>query len=266
MRRMLLLDGPQLRSRREEKVGKNLDSSGEERDMARANTAAIDQTNTSPARQCYWLNRSSNADETPRLKSYDLVVLAHQPNTIRQYKAYSRLIKGLHWVAPFLMRDPIPEPLGGHYGVTRSLCMGLRAVGVRFAYAPRLERTIARAAVVLAGIAELRAAMDWRPRGGCDLLLAGPNVVELPDDGEGILLSPEVDRVIVASDKVRLQYETVAPQLAGRISVWPAGVDENTGYLAFRVRVTPCLFTISACLSWPAGSCETCGDAACAAG
>jgi hypothetical protein len=159
--------------------------------------------------------------------TYDFVVLAHQPNTIRQYKIYTSAVQALARIMPFAWRDPIPVPVGGHYGVTRSLVSGLQKLGVRFAYAPRLERTTARAAVVLGGVEDLRAAMAWRRSGSCGLLLAGPNVVEIPTDQGGILLSPDIDRVIVASDKVRRQYESLTPQLVGRIWVWPAGVDEN---------------------------------------
>jgi hypothetical protein len=158
---------------------------------------------------------------------YDFVVLAHQPNNIRQYKAYTALIRSLARVMPFAWRDPLPRSLGGHYGVTRSLCSGLQQLGVRFAYAPNLDHTNARAAIVLNGIKELKAALAWRRRDGCELLLAGPNLVELPLDQDQIILSPAIDRVIVASDKVRRQYESLAPQLAGRIWSCPSGVDEN---------------------------------------
>ena len=158
---------------------------------------------------------------------YDFVVLAHQANTIRQYKIYALAIATLARLVPFAWRDPIPQPLGGHYGVTRSLNDGLRRLGVRFAYAPLLHRTRARAAIVLAGLDELRAAMAWRRRGGCELLLAGPNIVDRPEQLDGIVQSPEIDRIVLASDKMQLIFEAAAPQLAGRICVWPAGVDEN---------------------------------------
>jgi hypothetical protein len=103
---------------------------------------------------------------------YDFVVLAHQPNTIRQYKAYTALIRSLARVMPLAWRDPLPRSLGGHYGVTRSLCSGLQQLGVRFAYAPNLDHTNARAAIVLNGIKELKAVLAWRRRDGCELLLA----------------------------------------------------------------------------------------------
>jgi hypothetical protein len=162
-----------------------------------------------------------------RLTCYELVILAHQANTIRQYAAYAVLVRSIAAVVPALWRDPLPRPVGGHYGVTRSLTAGLEQLGVRFAYAPRLESTTARAAIVLGGVDELKAAMAWRRGGGCGLLLAGPNVAELPHDQDGILLSPDIDRVVVASERVRQNYLSIAPELAGRVWVWPAGVDET---------------------------------------
>lgn len=158
---------------------------------------------------------------------YDLVFLAHRANTIRQYRLYSQFVAALARVAPFAWRDPIPQPLGGHYGVTRSLSDGLRKLGVRFAYAPPLDKTRARAAIVLNGLDELKAAMAWRRRGGCDLLLAGPNIVDKPEQLDGVIQSPDIDRVVVASDKMRGIFEAGAPHLASRMCVWPAGVDEN---------------------------------------
>ena len=158
---------------------------------------------------------------------YDFVFLAHQANTIRQYKIYSQTVRALVRLAPFARHDPLPQSLGGHYGVTRSLNDGLRQLKVRFAYAPRLNRIKARGAIVLAGVDELKAAMAWRRRGGCDVLLAGPNIVDRPERFDRIIQSPSIDRIVVASDKVRTNFEAVAPHLTGRICVWPAGVDET---------------------------------------
>jgi hypothetical protein len=166
-------------------------------------------------------------DIMPNSSSYDIVIMAHQPNSIRQYQAHAYLVGGMRRVLPFAWRDPYPEPLGGHYGVTRSLVAGLRQLGTRSAYSPTLNKTTARIAIVLSGHSDLKSAIEWRQRGGCKLLLAGPNIVELPRDSDGILLSAGIDKVVVASDKVRLQYERIAPELNGRIWVWPAGVDEN---------------------------------------
>src|SRR5580704_15562748 len=158
---------------------------------------------------------------------YDIAVFAHQAHSFRQYSAHAVIVGAIRRGLPYAWRDPYPEPLGGHYGVTRSLVAGLRKLGSRFVYSPPLSRATARTAIVLAGIAELKSAIEWRRRHGCELLLAGPNVVEMPNDHGGILLSPGIDKIVVASDKVRLQYEAAVPQLAGRIWVWPAGIDES---------------------------------------
>jgi hypothetical protein len=160
-------------------------------------------------------------------RQYDLIVLAHQANSIRHYKAYAGLIRGFHKVVPFAWRDPLPKPVGGHYAVTRSLVNGLERIGTQFAYRPPLEKAAARAAIVLAGVKDLQAAIEWRERGRCAVLLAGPNIVDAPLDHGGILLSPVIDRVVVASAKVRNIYLSIAPELANRIWVWPAGVDET---------------------------------------
>lgn len=135
------------------------------------------------------------------LASYDLVILARQPNTIRQYRAYCLVMRAFRRVTPLRWRDPNPRPLGGHYGRTRSLICGLEQLGVRFAYAPHLAQITARAAIVLAGVEELKTAIAWRRRGGCDLLLAGPNIVELPHHQKGILLSPEIDQLLLQAIK-----------------------------------------------------------------
>jgi hypothetical protein len=161
------------------------------------------------------------------MRHYDLVILAHQANSIRHYRAYAALIGLLHGTMPFAWRDPLPRPVGGHYAVTRSLVAGLERIGARFAYRPRLENTVARAAIVLAGVKELQAAIEWRKNGGCKVLLAGPNIVDTPFDQGGILLSPFIDLVVVASAKVQRSFSSTAPDLARRICVWPAGVDEN---------------------------------------
>jgi glycosyltransferase involved in cell wall biosynthesis len=160
-------------------------------------------------------------------QNVDLVILAHQPRVLKQWQFYNTIVRQYRRFLPYRLRDPDPETVGGHYGVTRSLVVGLRSIGADFAYGPTLDRTKARVAIVLAGQNELRAAIAWKRRGGCQKLFAGPNVVELPNQGDGILLSQEIDRVVVASDKVCREYESIASSLCGKIVVWPAGVDEN---------------------------------------
>lgn len=128
------------------------------------------------------------------------------------------------------LRRPSPEPFGGHYGVTRSLVHGLRGLstqtsGLSWAYQPDLDRSPAEAAVVLSGIDVLRHAIAHKRHGRCGRLLAGPNLVVLPDEHEGVLMSEAIDVVLVPSRWVQAMYEQRSPALAGRISIWAAGVD-----------------------------------------
>ena len=162
-----------------------------------------------------------------RMRHYDLVVLAHQPNTFRQYRMHALIATCYQRLLPYRLQDPRPYPVGGHYGVTRSLVVGLRSLGADFAYQPPLARTTARNAIVLAGLDTLHEAIAWRRNGHCQQLWAGPNIVDHPHQLNGIILSPDIDGVIVASDNMRQVFVTAEPSLAGRMRVWPAGVDEQ---------------------------------------
>src|SRR5207248_1531718 len=56
-------------------------------------------------------------------------------------------------------------------------------------------------------------------------LLTGPNVVTLPGDRDGLIVAPEIDRYLVPSAWVERLFVELEPRLAGRLAVWPAGVD-----------------------------------------
>jgi hypothetical protein len=161
------------------------------------------------------------------MRHHDLVVLARQPRTVRQYRAYARIVGLCRRVLPYRLQDPQPLPVGGHYAVTRSLVAGLGQLKLDFAYQPPLDRTTARAAIVLAGSGLLGAALSWRRQGGCGFLLAGPNIVDHPHQLDRLILSSGIDGVVVASDKMRRIFETAEPSIADRLRVWPAGVDEH---------------------------------------
>jgi hypothetical protein len=174
------------------------------------------------------------AAATPQAATLALAVLTEQLATRRL--RYATLL-GLRLVAalanaagPTGLRRPVPEPFGGHYGVTRSLIHGLRGLqppppGQSWAYQPDLDRSPAEAAVVLSGIDVLRRAIAHKQEGRCGRLLAGPNLMVLPDQHGGILTSEAIDAVLVPSGWVRTMYEQCSPELAGRINVWAAGVD-----------------------------------------
>ena len=154
-----------------------------------------------------------------RMRHYDLVVLAYQPRTLRQYRAHALIAGCYQRLMPYRLQDPFPYPVGGHYGVTRSFVAGLRSLGIKFAYQPPLARTTARNAIVLAGPDTLREAIAWRRNGHCQQLWAGPNIVDHPHQLDGIILSPGIDGVVVASDNMRQIFEAAEPSLAGRLRV-----------------------------------------------
>jgi hypothetical protein len=178
------------------------------------------------------INRSEAVPRQPA--TLGLAVLTERLATRRL--RYASLL-GLRLVAavanaagPAALRRPLPEPFGGHYGVTRSLVHGLRGLdrcssGLSWAYQPELGRCPAESAVVLSGVDVLRHALAHKREGRCGRLLAGPNLMILPDQHGGILVSEEIDAVLVPSEWVRTMYEQRSPALAGRIAVWAAGVD-----------------------------------------
>jgi hypothetical protein len=120
-----------------------------------------------------------------------------------------------------------PVKYGGHVAVTRSLVEGLNRLQLPASYNPATLREVAPTVVVLSGIDALEQAIAWRRKRWIDCLMAGPNLVVLPHEANGILKSPEIDYRIVPSEWVGAAYEQDAPILNGSIRVWPAGVDEN---------------------------------------
>jgi hypothetical protein len=159
-------------------------------------------------------------------RHFDLVVLARQPHTFRQYRPITALVTYFRRLMPYNLRNPDLMPAGGHYGVTRSLVAGLRQISANFAYEPDLTRTTAQVAIVLQSAQSLTAAMEWKKNGGCQFLLAGPNIVDHPSQEGGIIASPGIIPLI-ASEKMRKLFVDANPALEGRVVVWPAGVDAD---------------------------------------
>jgi hypothetical protein len=138
----------------------------------------------------------------------------------------------LRHVARSVLRTlrPLPEYVRssryrGHFAVTRSLVEGLEHTGVNFTYNPMRLSEVADSVVVLSGIKALRQAIAWRRRGRIRRLLAGPNMVEFPDEQNSVVASPEVDLCITPANGICDLYIGWCPPLAGRCEPWPAGVD-----------------------------------------
>lgn len=120
-----------------------------------------------------------------------------------------------------------PQRVGGPVSVARSLRLGLQRAGIPFRSNVAVDRMTPLVGV-LSHVDTLRLALALKRAGRIERLVAGPNLVVVPSHHGGILLSPEIDRVIVPSEWVRDVYVTYDSGLGDRIVVWPAGVDERT--------------------------------------
>jgi hypothetical protein len=150
------------------------------------------------------------------------VLTAPVPGDLR--RAYGSLRRA---VRPLVKPGaPLPEvsPYPGHYAVVRSVVEGLRAIGADFNFNPRSLRAVGRAVYAPANEA-LRQAAGLKRRGRIDYLAAGPVNAFWPDEADGVLRQPEIDRLIVASEWVRELYRAEAPDLCDKVGVCQAGVD-----------------------------------------
>jgi hypothetical protein len=120
---------------------------------------------------------------------------------------------------------PTRHAFGGPNSVRRSLLDGLARSGIAFNHNPEGSEDVGAVVCVPGGPEELARAIGWKRTGLCQTLLAGPNVVDTPDMYDRILEAPEIDACLVASGWVRDYFAGIAPRLAGKLHVWPAGVD-----------------------------------------
>ena len=120
---------------------------------------------------------------------------------------------------------PLPKmsPYPGHYAVVRSVVEGLRAIDADFNFNPRRIADLARV-VYAPENASLRQAAALKRRGRIDYLVAGPVNALFPDEADGVLQLPEIDRLIVASEWVHGLYGET-PKLLEKSVACPCGID-----------------------------------------
>lgn len=118
---------------------------------------------------------------------------------------------------------PAASPYPGHYALVRSVVEGLRAIGADFTFNPQRMREVGRVVYAPANEALLQAAA-WKRAGRIDYLVAGPVNALFADETDGILLMPEIDRLIVAH---QWQSDFVAgvPAVHAKCRQCPCGVD-----------------------------------------
>jgi glycosyltransferase involved in cell wall biosynthesis len=128
-----------------------------------------------------------------------------------------------------IVKPGVPRPRSsrypGHYALVRSVVEGLHAIGADFNFNPRRLSDVAQIVYAPANEA-LRQAIELKRRGAVRYLAAGPVNALFADECGGILLEPEIDRVIVPSEWTMDLYEGF-PALAAKSRVCPCGVDEE---------------------------------------
>lgn len=113
---------------------------------------------------------------------------------------------------------------GGHRAVTHSLVMGLRDLR---SSAVALDPLFLRNSAPLVALGG-RGTADWvRSQLGSRECWFGPNAFVLPSEVLSTEECREPSGIIVPSLWVKRLYERDSPRLAGRIVVWPVGIDLN---------------------------------------
>lgn len=121
---------------------------------------------------------------------------------------------------------PQEAEYGGPSAVRSNLIGGLARIGQSFRLNPP-ESEINTEVGILGGISALRRAISAKEAGRAKWLVAGPNLVVLPDEYNGLLLDPAIDLIVTPCKWVSNAYERVQPELSGRLAEWAVGVDEE---------------------------------------
>lgn len=153
----------------------------------------------------------------------------------REVSIGSCILRGLRNLIRFIRKILIKRVLdfdllkygGSHPAVTRSLINGFSKTKTFFNFNPLFSSAVGQIVIVLSDMDALRQAINWKQNSKIEKLIAGPNIIELPDESEKILASPEIDIWIVPSAMTIEIYERLNPALKGRVKSWYAGVDEN---------------------------------------
>ena len=144
------------------------------------------------------------------------------PSTARRlYQGARRAVRPL--VKPGAPPPPQPSKYPGHYALVRSVVEGLNEIGADFTFNPRRASEVGRA-VYAPENASLRQAAELKRRGRIEYLVAGPVNALYPDESDGVLRTPEIDRLIVASEWVKTFYRD-EPALLAKARACPCGVD-----------------------------------------
>lgn len=124
-----------------------------------------------------------------------------------------------------LVKVLIGRSIRGPQAVLRSLELGLKENGVVYKLNSPLGNGI-DVACVLSNASTLRWAIAQKKLGKIKKIIAGPNIAISPNDDGGIWRDKNLDVIIVPSLWVKEHYINEAPELAGKIQIWAAGVEK----------------------------------------
>ena len=140
----------------------------------------------------------------------------------------ARVYAGLRRVARSVVKPQVPlppsSPYPGHHGLVRSVVEGLHQINADFNFNPETFSELADVVYAPANEA-LQQAAERKRHGTIKTLVAGPTNALLPHENGGILLTPEIDVLIVASAWVRELIAALAPAVAHKLRVCQAGID-----------------------------------------
>ncbi len=80
---------------------------------------------------------------------------------------------------------------------------------------------------VLSGVETLRWALEQKASGKISRLVAGPNIVVTPLDKDGLIRNKHLDLYLVPAQWSKDWWTSLAPELAEKIKLWPAGVEDR---------------------------------------
>lgn len=129
------------------------------------------------------------------------------------------------------------ERLGGPLSVQRNLVHGLRRAGYPFMVNPPVHK-VTRLVGVLSNVDALKWAIKAKRQGRIDILVAGPNVVSVPEEEGGVIEQSEIDTFLVPSRWAYDGWIAQSEKLRGRIAIWPAGVDTEFFKFTSRKKTT----------------------------
>lgn len=139
---------------------------------------------------------------------------------------HSHIYQYIKYLLRLTQSKPLPIQINGPGVVYTNLEKGLEKIGYSTKVNPPIWAVNSDVGV-LSNIDALTWAIRAKKNGRISYLVAGPNLVLTPDDHEKILISPEIDKIVVPCQWVKDLYTSVAPSIQNRLYIWPVGIDTD---------------------------------------